>query len=162
MEGTYLNSLSFDITANWIGLMIMLKMLSAWGVGGVGDLSKLCGTLASNRCLIDPKYSVTKQLKCINMPKIPLINKTKYNNMNINNFIFKIVIENFLTLFDKKYPNVSQKLLFVFKGIHRGKYFQHSHWRTPRSSVRSILQVPLIKKNPKSKRLHYHKLTEGH
>lgn len=125
-------------------------------------MSKLCGTLASNRCLIDPKYSVTKQLKYINMPKVPLINKTKYNNMNINNFIFKIVIENFLTLFDKKYPNVSQKLLFVFKGIHRGKYFQHSHWRTPRSSVRGILQVPLIKKKPKSKRLHYHKLTEGH
>lgn len=94
------------------------------------------------------KIFCNKKIKYINMPKVPLLNKTKYNNININNFIFKIIIKNLLTLFDKKYPNVSQKLLFVFKGIHRGKYFQHSHWRAPRSSVRGILQVPLIKKKP--------------
>lgn len=56
----YLNSLSLDITANWIGLIIILKMLSACGVGGFGDFSKLWGTFASNKCLIDPKYSVYK------------------------------------------------------------------------------------------------------
>lgn len=56
----------------------------------------------------------------------------------------------FPTFFDKKYPNVSKKFLFFFKGINRGKYFQHSHWRTPGTCVRSILEIPLIKKNPKS------------